>query len=219
MPTGKHTPLQRREPPLPQRPLLHTYTCHPHRHLPKHTTPPAHSPSFSPNTQTKTNPGCHQRFHIKNKVWHAGSSPSTIQADSLEAHLTWYTLSVKTGQVLSNFSLEIQAPGTHCLQTPFGSRPPSEGRARRPEEHTHCKSDLAVLLAQVAQVSRDVGLQPQVLSVHSILLEGKDLQLFSFLSDLKRKLSNFDFGCKKIGEPKEFKHFSFSPENTASVNL
>lgn len=97
--------------------------------------------------------------------------------------------------------------------------PPSEVRAQRSEEHTHCKSDLAVLLAQVAQVSRDVGLQPQVLSVHSILLEGKDPPHFSFLSGLKGKLSNFDFGCKQVGEPKEFKHFSSSPENTASVNL
>lgn len=38
-----------------------------------------------------------------------------------------------------------------------------------PPESGFCKSDLAVLLAQVAEVARDVGLQPQVLPVHSIL--------------------------------------------------
>lgn len=62
---------------------------------------------------------------------------------------------------------------------------PGQVRAQRSEEHTHCKSDLAVLLSQVTQVSWDVGLQPQVLSVHGILLEGKDPPDFSFLSRCK----------------------------------
>lgn len=152
MPTSKHTPLQKS--PLPQRSFLHTYTCYPHRHLSKQTIPHAHSPSFPQNTQTKTNPGCHHRYHIKTKVWYAGSSPITIQRDSLEANLTWYTLSTRDKLFHISpwkfkhpdplFSNSIWQPppqrgqspevwGTHSLQIGLGSspRPGSTGLLRR----------------------------------------------------------------------------------------
>lgn len=209
MPTGKHTPLQsnhpsHRDPSSTQTPVTHTDTYLSRQSF-THILPPSH-----PTHKPKPSLGIIIGSTLKPRC---GMQSQALTPFKLTLWKPINLIHSLCQQGTSSFKPLL---GNSSTVTPLSSDsiwqlPPSEVRAQRSEEHTHCKSDLTVLLAQVAQVSRDVGLQPQVLSVHSVLLEGKEEPPhFSLLSGLKGKLSDFDFGCKKV-EPKEFKHFSSYP--------
>lgn len=174
LPTTTHTPHYQMSGHLPQRPSL-----------PTHTHPCTLTLSHTPNTQIPTLGTVTKEHIISRSGMH--SQALTHHSGSLEdyGNLINSVNCLTRDRLFQNLSLETQARWPLLPSDSSQGPSPWKVRAQGSEEHTHCKSDLAVLFSQVAQVSWDVGLQPQVLSADGILLEGKDPPDFTFLLGIK----------------------------------